>query len=127
MQFLKGAGRFYMLLMRCFSMYYDNSHALIYASWCQHLPDNAKIYLNVNNVLRRVKKIITTSRGLRAMTVLPEGVRRMPIYALDLLVISYLVLDGLEADSVIRSSRLTSIPLNSQQPTGYSELTIGCH
>jgi len=108
-------------------MYYDNSHALIYASWCQRLPENAKLYINVDNVLRRVKKIIATSRGLRAVTILPEGSRRLPVYALDLLVISYLVLDGLEADSIIRSSRLTSIPLNSKQPKGWCEESISCH
>lgn len=108
-------------------MYYDNSHALIYASWCQNLPENAKIYINVNNVLRRVKKIITTSHGLRALTSLPEGTRRLPVYALDLLVISYLVLDGLEADNVIRNSRLVSVPLNQKRPTELYESTISCY
>jgi hypothetical protein len=110
-------------------MYYDNNHALIYASWHQQAPENSKIYINVDSILRRVRKVIETSRGLRAVTVTPEGVRRISINEDDLLVISYLALDGFEADRFIRSARIASLPLLSslQQPYVCSESVASCY
>jgi hypothetical protein len=107
-------------------MFYDNSHALIYVSWHQQLPDSAKIYINVDNVLRRVKKIVETSRGLRAVTVMPEGIRRLGVNEDDLLVVSYLALEGSEAESFIRSARLACLP-SQQRSYVCCDPTVSCY
>jgi hypothetical protein len=96
-----------------------DEHGLISvgASLRENLPGGAKLFIDVNDTLCRVKKIIATKRGLRAIV----NNHRLPTNENDVLVISYYDLSGEVTSTVIKNSHVASLPLKRIPQLEYAE------
>jgi hypothetical protein len=100
------------------------------AEWAE-LPDWAKLFLDINGSLYMVKKVIKTSKGLRACVKLPEGTRRLPVNPEDILVVTACDISGQNTDDIRRNSRGASIPLRGdlelylEKPSIYAGIHCG--
>lgn len=76
------------------------------------IPDNARLFASVKDVLWLVLSIHTTYKGFRLIVRSPNcEQRRFIVYSDQMLVISFDKLAGKLAEPVIRNARVVTIPL----------------
>jgi len=84
-------------------------HGLISVGSVQQetLPNGAKLFIDINGTLRKVKKITTTHSGLLALA----GKHRQPVNEDSILVLSYCDLTGEASEAIMQHSRMAGLPL----------------
>jgi hypothetical protein len=81
------------------------------------LPSGARLFIEVEGVLRKVKKIYKTKRGLHVIS----SHSRLPVNEDDILVISYYDLAGADAVATIKNSRVAALPLQELPQLEYTD------
>jgi len=91
-------------------------HGLIRVAAIQHetVPKGAQLFVNVDGIMRPVKRTRFYKRTGFLLTVLtPEGNKQVPVRPDDFLVISYANLDNERTAVVFAHSRHASLPLRA--------------
>ena len=107
-------------------MNYEHGLISVGAVQRENLPSGAKLFIDIDGTLRRVKKITATQRGILVLA----GKHRQPVIEDDMLVISYNNLAGEDADTTIKNSRVAGLPLKdllipSFIPSNYAGMHCG--